>query len=146
MLIIFHVRYGNILLCLLYLFPFKENTNRQLPWLKQIKESHGSVALTTLMQAEAINASGVYHIADFEQIQKCRRNRNKNGNERDAVCLENVICLVVPGDDAKKTEEKVYSLEEIKDVQSKLVLIAGKADSGKDEVDQFVEVCGGYHI
>ena len=37
-------------------FYFKENTNRQLPWLKQIKESHGSVALTTLMQAEAINA------------------------------------------------------------------------------------------
>ena len=50
---------------------------------------------------------------------------------------------------AEETEtrmEKVYSLEEIKDVQSKLVLIAGKADSGKDEVDQFVEVCGGYHI
>ena len=131
--------------CVYCLFSFylKEHTNRQLSWLKQIKESHGSVALTTLMQAEAINTSGVYHIADFEETKKCRRNRNNNGNERDAVCLENIICLVVPGDVAKNTEEKVYSLEEIKDVQSKLVLIAGKAESGKDEVEQFVEVCWG---
>ena len=87
------------------------------------------------MQVETINESGVYHIADFELL-KSRR----NGARNDEVCLENTIHLVVPGDHEKKREKKIYSLEEVRDVQSKLMLIAGKAGSGKDEVDQFTEV------
>ena len=81
------------------------------------------------MQAEAINAYGVYHIAS-----------PKKTRENVGICLENVISLVVPGTKEKNREEKTYSLEEVKDVQSKLMLIAGKAEKGKEEVDQFVEV------
>jgi hypothetical protein len=101
--------------------------------LKQIKESHGSVALTTMVQVEAINSTGIYFIADSE-INKPLSNKEKS-------CLENLVCLVVPEDEVKNREKKVYSLDEIKDVQSKLMLIAGKAESGKEEVDQFNEVC-----
>ena len=100
-----------------------------MPWLKNIEKSHGSVAYTTMMQAEAINAYGVYHIAS-----------PKKTRENVGICLENVISLVVPGTKEKNREEKTYSLEEVKDVQSKLMLIAGKAEKGKEEVDQFVEV------
>ncbi|XP_046861644.1 E3 ubiquitin-protein ligase rnf213-alpha-like [Xenia sp. Carnegie-2017] len=78
-----------------------ETTQKNLFWLKQIKESHGSVAMTTMVQVEAINS-----------CEDADRNR----------------------------EEKIYSLDEIKDIQSKLMLIAGKAESGKEEVDQFNEV------
>ena len=105
-----------------------------LPWLKQIKESHESVALTTMVQVEAINSSGVYYIAD----RKARESTYINGGLE--LRLGNLVRLVVPGDENKDREERVYSLEEIKDVQRKLMLIAGKAESGK-EVDQFNQVC-----
>ena len=110
----------------------QESTMQSLSWLKQIKESHGSVALTTMVQVEAINSSGVYYIADP------KTKKDSGGLE---LCLENVVRLVVPENESKDREEKVYGLEEIKDVQSKLMLIAGKADSGKEEVDQFNQVC-----
>ena len=85
------------------------------------------------MQVEAINSSGVYYIAGKEMPKG-----SKHVSQHDNLCPENLVCLVVPADE--KHEEKVYTLEEIKDVQSKLMLIAGRAESGKDEVDQFVEV------
>ena len=116
-------------------FSFKMLTKRGLPWLKQIKESHGSVALTTMVQVEAINSSGIYYIADSE---KTKESKHVVDSE---LCLENLVSLVVPIDKIKNRDEKIYSLEEIKDVQSKLMLIAGKAESGKDEVDQFNQVC-----
>ncbi len=112
-------------------------TKRGLSWLKQIKESHGSVGLTTMV--EAINSSGIYYIADSEKTKEI-----KHMNTDGKLCLENLICLVVPEDTEKNREQKVYSLEEVKDVQSKLMLIAGKADSGK-EVDQFNQVCINYN-
>ena len=111
-------------------------TKRALPWLKQIKESHGSVALTTMVQVEAINSSGVYYIAD-SKIAKY----NKQGNSGVKLPLENLVCLVVPEDNKMNRDEKFYSLEEVKDVQSKLMLIAGKAESAKEEVDHFNQVC-----
>ena len=104
--------------------------------MEQIKESHGSVALTTFVQVEAINSRGIYYIAG-----KKRASESKHMNSGLGLCLENLVYLVVPREENKNREEKVYSLEEIKDVQSKLMLIAGKANSGKEEVDQFNQVC-----
>ncbi len=115
-------------------------TKQGLSWLKQIKESHGSVGLTTMVQVEAINSSGIYYIADSEKTKEI-----KHMNTGGKLCLENLVCLVVPEDTEKNREEKVYSLEEVKDVQSKLMLIAGKAESGKEEVDQFNQVCINIH-
>ena len=116
--------------------PFKVLTEQGLSWLKQIKESHGSVALTTMVQVEAINSSGIYYIADGDKAKE-----TKHANSGGKLCLENLVCLVVPENKDKNREEKIYSLEEVKDVQSKLMLIAGKAESGKEDVDQFNEVC-----
>ena len=111
---------------------FKVSTMQSLSWLKQIKESHGSVALTTMAQVKAINSFGVYYIADSKTT------KDSSGLE---LHIENLVSLVVPEDKNEDREEKVYSLEEIKDVQSKLMLIAGKKDSGKEEIDQFNRVC-----
>ena len=123
-----------IRLTLTVYFLFKLSTKRGLPWLKQIKESHGSVAITTMVQIEAINSTGIYYIAYSEKSKDIKHLNSDNKS-----CLENVMYLVVPNE--KTRDEKIYSLEEVKDVQSKLMLIAGKAESGKDEVDQFNQVC-----
>ena len=115
------------------IFYFKELTQKNLSWLKQIKESHGSVALTTMVQVEAINSCGIYYIADEEKEKENKATRTSGKPEE-------VVVLVVPEDTDRNREEKIYSLDEIKDIQSKLMLIAGKADSGKEEVDQFNQV------
>ena len=36
--------------------------------------------------------------------------------------------------------ERVYTLQQLNDLQSKLMLVAGKATKGKDDVEKFVEV------
>ena len=89
-----------------------------------------------MLQVEAINSCGIYFIAD----SKLRVKDSKHVKNEGKLCLENLVYLVVPNDEEKNREEKIYSLEEIKDVQSKLMLIAGKADCGKEEVDQFNQV------
>jgi hypothetical protein len=111
-------------------------TNRGLSWLKQIKDSHGSVSVTTRAQVEAINSSGIYFIADSENTKYI-----KHVNSGAKSSLESLVCLVVPKDNEKNRDEKIYSFEEVKDVQSKLMLIAGKIESVNDEVDQFNQVC-----
>ena len=106
------------------------DTSRQLEWLKGVKDSHGSVAISSLMQAKAINTRGVYEVGCPPQ-----GNESRNGEET----LESVIHLSVPPKEGDK-ETKVYNLDELKDLQSKLMLIAAKASQGKEEVDMFVEV------
>ena len=66
-----------------------------------------------------------------------------SGDEnRRKTTLDSVIRLTLPPkDDNKEGEEKVYNLDDLKDLQSKLMLIAGKAAQGKSEdVHRFVEV------
>ena len=123
-----------IRLILTLYFLLKLSTKRGLPWFKQIMELHGSVALTTMVLVEAINSTGIYYIADSEKSKDI-----KHLNRGNRSCLENVVCLIVPKE--KNREEKIYSLEEVKDVQSKLMLIAGKAGSQKADVHQFNQVC-----
>ena len=41
--------------------------NRQLPWLKGVKESHGAVEVSAVALAKAINARGIYRLGAWEQ-------------------------------------------------------------------------------
>lgn len=41
---------------------------------------------------------------------------------------------------AEKEKWQTISLPQLKDLQSKLMLVAGKAQEGKQQVDRFVEV------
>ena len=43
-------------------------------------------------------------------------------------------------EDNQEEELRYYTLQQLNDLQSKLMLVAGKAEKGKDEVDRFVEV------
>jgi len=42
-----------------------------LLWLKEIKKAHGSVEVTSLKQAEAINSHGIYTIG--KKMRKCEK-------------------------------------------------------------------------
>ncbi|XP_022801884.1 E3 ubiquitin-protein ligase rnf213-alpha-like, partial [Stylophora pistillata] len=110
------------------------DTSRNLDWLKTVKESHGSVAMTSLVQATTINSSGVYVVGhlDFK--------RGPSPEQGKRLSLKDVILLTVPSRDGseRKDQKKTYSIDELKDLQSKLMLIAGKAEKGKDDVEQFV--------
>ncbi|XP_068759451.1 E3 ubiquitin-protein ligase rnf213-alpha-like isoform X4 [Montipora capricornis] len=111
------------------------DTSRHLEWLKTVKESHGSVAMTSLVQAEMINSSGVYVVGRLN----CEQDSGSEKGER--LSLDHVVCLTVPPkkSEGENAQDVLYSLDEIKDLQSKLMLIAGKAEKGKDEVDTFVQ-------
>ena len=107
-----------------------------MEWLKTVKESHGSVAMTSLAQAKTINSNGVYLVGSVGSEE------GPAMQSEGRPCLEGVVRLTVPlRDEEGNDESKIYSLDELKDLQSKLMLIAGKAEKGKDDVETFVKVC-----
>ena len=92
--------------------------------------------MTSLTQAKTINNNGVYLIGSLDPVE------GPMMQSEIRPCLENVVRLTVPlRDEEGNDESKIYSLDDLKDLQSKLMLIAGKAEKGKDDVETFVKVC-----
>ena len=90
--------------------------------------------MTSLVQAKTINSSGVYVVGhvDTTNCSPTEQGRRLSFND--------VIRLTVPTKDgSEEVQSKTYSVDELKDLQSKLMLIAGKAEKGKEEVEQFVK-------
>lgn len=91
--------------------------------------------MTSLAQAKTINNKGVYLVGSVgsEEVPAMQREGRPS--------LESFVRLKVPlRDEDGNDETKSYSLDELKDLQSKLMLIAGKAEKGKDDVETFVKV------
>ncbi|ROL47362.1 E3 ubiquitin-protein ligase rnf213-alpha [Anabarilius grahami] len=97
---------------------------RHIEWLKTVKDSHGSVEMSSLSLASAINMNGVYIIS--AQNQK--------------LCLEGVLKLHITEEHDEGGEPHTYSLEDLRDLQNKLMLMSGKGDQGQREVNRFAEV------
>ena len=90
--------------------------------------------MTSLVQAKTINSNGVYVVGHLDT--KSGRLTEQGGR----LSFNNVIQLTVPTkDESEEVRSKTYTVDELKDLQSKLMLIAGKAEKGKDEVEQFVK-------
>ena len=108
-------------------------TKQHLQWLKLVKESHGSVEVSALNQAASINAKGIYRVG-FRVATSAPLHKS----------LEIAIELFLPTDEkvtaSSQTEFKRYSYSQLCDVQSKLMLVAGKAEEGAESVERFVEV------
>lgn len=105
-----------------------------MEWFKQAKEAQGSVATKSIMQAKMANRQGRYIIGnisgDYEQFI-----------EKEAT-LSEVIQLNVENDDENMQE---YKLDEIRDLQSRLMLLGhdktgGAGENKEQEKDYFVEV------
>ena len=100
------------------------------------------------MEAEAANRRGYYIVGVSDQFDV----------QTSTVSLENSIHLFVPEESNKskseeskdKTVTRKYSLSEIGDLQSKLMLIGGKQgkerEMGQKEKDYFLRVCNGMQI
>ena len=102
-----------------------------MDWLQSVKTSHGSVAMSSLMEAKTINEHGIYSVG-------CLYEDESSSIVPERLTLPNVIKLRVLS--AKTENSKEYTLNDLKDLQSKLMLIAAKASQGKQDVDRFVDV------
>ena len=91
--------------------------------------------MTSLVQAKRINSDGVYVVGWLVP----EGDPSTEGERR--LSLDDVVRLTVPIKDGDENVQiKTYSLDEMKDLQSKLMLIAGKAEKGKGDVETFVKV------
>ncbi|XP_075066136.1 E3 ubiquitin-protein ligase RNF213 [Mixophyes fleayi] len=99
---------------------------RHIEWLKTVKESHGSVELSSLSLATAINKKGIYVI-------QAPKDNNK-------VTPDNVLQLSILEDEDGSKDERFYTLEELKELLNKLMLMSGKGEQGNLEVDKFSEI------
>ncbi|XP_045839965.1 E3 ubiquitin-protein ligase RNF213 isoform X2 [Meles meles] len=99
---------------------------RNLEWLKTVKESHGSVELSSLSLATAINDKGVYVIRAPRDSQK--------------ISPDTVLQLLLPESHGDPEEARVYSLEDLKELLNKLMLMSGKKDHRNVQVEIFSKV------
>ncbi|XP_052086034.1 E3 ubiquitin-protein ligase RNF213-like [Mytilus californianus] len=125
-------------------------TYENLEWLKSVKKSHGSVEVNSLAQAEAINTSGVYEVgysgvdtpvkkllltdvlklsvSQEKENDACKEELEMNSEERKETFV------------SKTEEKKKYNYQQLQDLQSRLMLVAGKAEKGNDEVERFTMI------
>uniref|UniRef100_A0A3B3UFU9 RING-type E3 ubiquitin transferase n=1 Tax=Poecilia latipinna TaxID=48699 RepID=A0A3B3UFU9_9TELE len=88
-------------------------STRLLSWLKALKETHGSVEQSSLSLASSINTHGVYHV----------------GWSRDKT--------------EKVKGQSSYKLEDLLELQNKLMLMSSKGEHGREQVNRFTEVFQG---
>lgn len=98
---------------------------RHLDWLKTVKDSHGSVELSSLSLASTINNKGIYLIS-AQNVKK--------------LSLDTALKLQIPEEHDDGQQMRCYSLEDLRELQNKLMLMSGKGDQGQCEVDYFAEV------
>uniref|UniRef100_A0A3Q2E155 RING-type E3 ubiquitin transferase n=1 Tax=Cyprinodon variegatus TaxID=28743 RepID=A0A3Q2E155_CYPVA len=96
---------------------------RHIEWLKTVKDSHGSVELSSLSLASAINNKGIYLIS-AQGVTK--------------LSLETALKLQIPEEHDEGRQMRCYSLEDLRELQNKLMLMSGKGDQGQNEVEHFV--------
>ncbi|XP_053706651.1 E3 ubiquitin-protein ligase rnf213-alpha isoform X2 [Synchiropus splendidus] len=102
-----------------------QDSARHLEWLKTVKESHGSVELSSLSLASIINSKGIYMIS----AQGVK-----------TLSLDTALKLQIQEEMGVEGQMRYYSLEDLRELQNKLMLMSGKADQGQNEVERFVEV------
>ena len=103
----------------------QEDCNKQLGWYNSVKDSHSSVEETSFGQMRNIIKYGWYTVG--------------SGDGQTVHSIHDMIQLKL-----KKTPKKLsktsYTLDELRDLESKLVLITGSKSVNRKEVDQFLNV------
>ena len=102
----------------------QEECNKHLDWFKELKATQGSFEVTAISKVNDINQWGEYRISSCEEIS--------------LLYIGDAIKLKIYRPNAVKQE---YSLDDLRDLESKLVLITGKHAAGKVETDKFLNVC-----
>ncbi|XP_058262202.1 E3 ubiquitin-protein ligase rnf213-beta isoform X1 [Hemibagrus wyckioides] len=103
-----------------------KNSTCLLDWLKGLSETHGSVEKSSLYFASAINTHGVYHVG---------WPANSSGKKS----LGSVLCVKVKN----SVMENTLSLDQLLDLQNKLMLMSSQGEHGKEQVNKFTEIFEG---
>ncbi|XP_062457519.1 E3 ubiquitin-protein ligase rnf213-alpha-like [Rhea pennata] len=132
-------------------------------WLQMVHDLHGSVERSSILQARSINGNGIFTIS---LPQKFKRKRSDTQGRHDAqhcqstlehgpcsdvvfssafqATLEDCISLRLLKDGTESMSQaaqtRTYSLAQLTELQNKLMLIATKADQGREEVNRFLEI------
>lgn len=99
--------------------------NKQIEWYKSVKETQGSVETTSYGQMDNILKYGIYRV----------------GFRKNSLTVHDLVSVTLKcknkGDVLFKQH---YSLEELRDLESKLVLICGDKAENRAEVDHYLNV------
>ena len=99
--------------------------NQQLEWYKSVKETQGSVEVTTYGKMNNILMYGHYRVG-FKSMQVVHS-------------IHDMIHLKLENT-GKQLPKNNFSLDDLRDLESKLVLITGSKAENRKEVDQFLNV------
>ena len=104
----------------------QRSCEQEIDWYQSVKETQGSVEKTSFGQMRNINQYGCYEIGT----------RGKG-----ILFLRSAaIHLHLRHSEQKKIAKLHYTLDELRDLESKLVLITGRESKERKEVDLFLEV------
>ncbi|XP_053391302.1 E3 ubiquitin-protein ligase rnf213-alpha-like [Mercenaria mercenaria] len=115
-----------------------KDTARHLQWLDNIQRAHGSVEVTSMMQVEACNEYGEYTIGS----NAWPKTKVLQDTTMSMIQLKDILKLTVPGEDGKR-ETRNYNYENLQDLQSRLMLVAGNSDKGAESVEKFTMIFDG---
>ena len=101
--------------------------NKQLGWYKSVKETQGSVEVTSFGKMKNILTYGHYRVGakSTQTVQSI--------HDMIHLKLENT---------GKQLPQNNFSLDDLRDLEIKLVLITGSKAENRKEVDQFLNVSG----
>ncbi len=111
--------YFNMFACM------QEACNDELEWYKSVKETQASVEVTSFGQMNNIFHYGCYTV----------------GSSKAKICqyYHEVIHLLLR-ERKKRLTKTSYNLEELRDLESKLVLVTGSKAENRAHVDTFIDV------
>ena len=94
--------------------------NKEVEWLNEVKNGHGSVERTSYGQMDSSIKFGVYHIGTAEP--------------RSAAVPRIEICLK-----EEHGKRRTYSLEQLQELESRLVLIGGSTSNSQNGASEVTE-------
>ena len=106
-------------------FIIQEGCSDALEWYKSVKDTQGSVEVTSFGKLRHILTYGHFHIG--------------SQSSRAMQSIHEIIHLKLQRTD-KPLPKMSYSLDDLRDLESKLVLITGSKSKNRKEVDQFLNV------
>ena len=114
---------------------FKVDCNQNLEWFKDAQKMQGSVSTKSLMEAQQANQHGCYIVGNIKGTYD-------TFIWKEATLNEVIELQIGPDNDPSK---KTYSLEQVHELQSRLMLLGGDVtstglDNKNSEKEYFVQV------
>ena len=116
--------YMSLLMLVLFII-IQRTCEQQIDWYQSVKETQGSVEVTSFGQMHNINKYGYYEIGTSKKL---------------LVSRSEGIRLRLRQSKTKKIYKLNYTLDELRDLESKLVLITGQESKERKGVDLFLDV------